>query len=296
MMRLLSIWNRSATAFAGCALAASALANDWRASPTLSRIADKNTIHVGYIPTPGTFAFKDEQGQTVGYSIDLCWRVIEAVRAELKRPDIKPTFKPVEPSQRIPLLQSGGIDIECGANTNTAARQEKVDFSHTFFQTGARLAMRKGEEVDRPIDLWRKKVAVTKGTTAESLVQQRRVELDVTVVTVASDLEGMKLLESRQVDAFAQDDILLYALVAQSSVRNQLVVTGKFMSVEPYAFMLPKGDTTFVALVDKTLLGLIRSGEMVNLYKKWFDTDKLRIPMNVYMKENLRFPNKYGIP
>jgi glutamate/aspartate transport system substrate-binding protein len=295
-MRQLSIWIRSTLTSAACALAFSAHANEWRGSTTLNRVADKGTIQIGYIPTPGTFAFKDDQGQTVGYSIDLCWRVIEAIRGELKRPDIKPVFKPVEPAQRIPLLQNGGIDIECGANTNTASRQEKVDFSHTFFQTGARLAMRKGEEVDRPIDLWRKRVAVTKGTTAESLVQQRKVELDVTVVTVASDLEGMKLLESRQVDAFAQDDILLYALVAQSPARNQLVVTGKFMSVEPYAFMLPKGDATFVALVDKTLLGLMRNGEMLNLYKKWFDTEKLRIPMNVYMKENLRFPNKYGIP
>lgn len=295
-MKQRSIWFRFALTSAACALVFSARANEWRGSPTLSRIADKGTIHIGYIPTPGTFAYKDEQGQTVGYSIDLCWRVIEAIRGELKRPDIKPVFRPVEPSQRIPLLQNGGIDIECGANTNTVSRQEKVDFSHTFFQTGARLAMRKGEEVDRPIDLWRKRVAVTKGTTAESLIQQRRAELDLTVVNVASDLEGMKLLETRQVDAFAQDDILLYALVAQSPARDQLTVTGRFMSVEPYAFMLPKGDVPLVALVDKTLLGLIRNGEMLNLYKKWFDTDKLRIPMNVYMKENLRFPNKYGIP
>jgi glutamate/aspartate transport system substrate-binding protein len=273
-----------------------ASAGDWRASPTLSRIADKGVVNVGYIPTPGTFAYKDDRGQTVGYSIDVCRRVIEAVRAELKRPDIQPVFRPVEAAQRIPFLKAAEIDIECGANTNTAKRQEQVDFSHTFFLTGARLAMRKGEEVDGPIDLWRKRVAVTQGTTAETLVQQRKAELDLTVVTVASDGEGMKLVESRRADAFAQDDVLLYALIAQSPARERLTVTGKFMSVEPYAFMLPKGDAVFTGLVDKTLLALMHGGDLAELYRKWFDTERLKIPMNVYMKENLRFPNKYGIP
>lgn len=282
-------------AAAGLSAAASPAA-DWRASPTLARIADKGVVNVGYIPTPGTFAFKDERGQTAGYSIDVCWRVIDAVRAELKRPDIQPVFRPVEAAQRIPLLKAGEIDIECGANTNTARRQEQVDFSHTFFLTGARVAVRKGEEVDGPQGLWRKRVAVTRGTTAETLVQQRKPELDLAVVPVSSDAEGMRLLESGQADAFAQDDVLLYALIAQSPARGRLAVSGKFMSVEPYAFMLPKGDAGFTALVDKALLGLIHGGDLATLYRKWFDTDKLRIPMNVYMKENLRFPNKYGIP
>lgn len=289
-------WAQAATLLSAAACAWAAPAADWRTSTTLSRIADKGVLNIGYIPTPGTFAFKDERGQAVGYSIDLCWRVVEAVRTELKRPDIQPSFRPIEAAQRIPMLKSGEIDIECGANTNTAKRQEQVDFSHTFFLTGARVAVRKGEEVDGPGGLWRKRVAVTKGTTAEALVQRRKPELDLTVLPVASDTEGMRLLESGQADAFAQDDVLLYALIAQSPARGRLSVSGKFMSVEPYAFMLPKGDALFTALVDRTLLGLMHGGEMAGLYRKWFDTDRLRIPMNVYMKENLRFPNKYGIP
>lgn len=294
--RRLLAWAQAAALLSAAACAWAEPATDWRASPTLSRIADRGVVNVGFIPTPGTFAFKDERGQTVGYSIDLCWRVIEAVRTELKRPDIQPSFRPVEAAQRIPMLKSGEIDIECGANTNTVKRQEQVDFSHTFFLTGARVAMRKGEEVDGASGLWRKRVAVTRGTTAETLVMKRKLELDLVVVPVAGDIEGMRLLESGQADAFAQDDVLLYALIAQSQARDRLTVSGKFMSVEPYAFMLPKGDSGMTALVDKTLLGLIRSGELAQLYRKWFDTEKLRIPMNVYMKENLRFPNKYGIP
>lgn len=265
-------------------------------SATLTRIASTGLVRVGYIPTPGTFAFQDPQGQTLGYSIDLCLRVIENVRKTLKRSDLKVSYTPLRGAQRIPLLKAGEIDIECGGNTNTAARQKEVDFSHTFFTTGARLLTRKTFKVEKNADLWKRRIAVSKGTTAEALVHQLKVEQNLEVFTVATDPEGVALVEAGKVDAFAQDDILLYGLIGQSQHAEQLWVTGRFMSVEPYAFMLPKGDAAFREIVDKTMLALMSSGELMVIYKKWFDTDKLRVPMNVYMKENIKFPNKYGIP
>lgn len=265
-------------------------------SATLSRIASKGQVSVGYIPTPGTFAFEDAQGQTVGYSIDLCLRVIENIRKTLKRPDLRITYTQLKGSQRIPMLKAGDIDMECGGNTNTISRQKEVDFSHTFFTTGARLLAKKSLKVEKNADLWKKRIAVSKGTTAETLVNRLKSEQDLEVIAVGTDPEGVDLVEKGKADAFAQDDILLYGLIGDAKLKSQLAVTGPFMSVEPYAFMLPKGDTALRDIVDKTMLSLMASGELLAIYKKWFDTDNLRVPMNAYMKENLRFPNKYGIP
>ncbi len=276
------------------ALATTSLARE--GSATLTRIAKDGVVRVGYIPTPGTFAFEERPGQTAGYSIDLCLRVIDNIRKNLKRADLRVDYTPVQGSQRIPFLKAGTIDMECGGNTNTIARQKEVDFSHTFFTTGARLLTMKTFSVEKNADLWRKRVAVSKGTTAETLVNQLKAEQNLEVFTVSTDPEGVALVESGKVDAFAQDDILLYGLIGESKIKDQLHVTGRFMSVEPYAFMLPKDDAALRDIVDKTMLSLMSSGELLAIYKKWFDSEKLRVPMNVYMKENIRFPNKYGIP
>lgn len=265
-------------------------------SPALSRMAQSGRIRVGYIPTPGTFAFQDAQGQTVGYSIDICRRVIDKLRLRLARPDLTPEFLPIQASDRIPMLKAGAIDLECGGNTNTLGRQKDVDFSHTFFNTGLRLLASKALKVDRVSDLALKRVVVTRGTTAETRFKSLQLERGVQVVAVGSDAEGLKLLEDGAVDAYAQDDVLLYGLIALSRRKDELAVTGPFMTVEPYAFMLPKNDLPLRELVDRTLLDLMHSGEILSIYKKWFDSERLRIPMSVYMKENIRFPNKYGIP
>lgn len=264
-------------------------------SPTLSRIARSGVVNVGYIPTPGTFAFRNRNGETVGYSIDLCQRVIGNIRKSLNRPDLLATFRAVEPVQRIPMLKAGGIDIECGGNTNTTARQKDVDFSHTFFLTGVRFLVRKPFTVETTASLWHREVAVTKGTTAQDVLLRLKSEQGIEPVIVDSDAEGVRLVETGQVTAFAQDDVLLYGWVANSALKAELAVSGNFLTVEPYAFMLPKGDMAFRNIVDKTMLSLMQSGEIVTIYNKWFDNERVRIPMNVYMKENIRFPSRYGI-
>lgn len=294
MLRLRSILALLA-ALGGGALAGASPASDPGASPTLRRIAASGVVRVGYIPTPGTFAFQDAKGDTVGYSIDICQRVIDKLRRALARPDLRPVFRPLRAAERIPLLKAGEIDIECGGNTNTTARQQHVDFSHTFFVTGVRLLAHKSFQAERNADLWKRRIAVSKGTTAESLINQLREEQRLEVVVVNADPEGVALVEERKVDAFAQDDVLLYGLLAGSKRRAELGVTGKFMSVEPYGLMLPKDDAAFRRIVDQVTSELMAGGELLRIYGKWFDTEELRIPMSVYMKENLRFPNKYGI-
>ena len=265
-------------------------------SPTLARIAQRGQVNVGYIPTPGTFAFQDTAGDTTGYSIDLCLRVIDRIRQVTKRPDLRITYRPLAAAERSPLLKQAAIDIECGGNTNTAARQREVDFSYTFFTTGVRFLVRKPLALDRAASLWRRRVAVPEGTTAQEVVNRLAREQDVQPVPVRTDADGLRLVEQGHVDAFAQDDVLLYGLQATSAQRDALAITGAFMTVEPYAFMLPKDDRAFRDLVDAAMRAAIESGELQALYRKWFDTERLRIPMNVYMKENLRFPNRYGVP
>jgi glutamate/aspartate transport system substrate-binding protein len=277
-----------------CAQAAQAPAP--QSASALERIARSGVVNVGYIPTPGTFAFRNAAGETVGYSIDVCLRVVQSLRKALSMPGLRVEFRPLEAAQRIPLLQSGAIDIECGGNTNTVGRQKDVDFSHTLFTTGVRFLARKSVLLDGAPSLWKRRVAVSKGTTAQETVQRLQREQDLTVVAVATDAEGVRLVEEGKVDAFAQDDILLYALVAASPMKDSLHVTGRHLTVEPYAFMLPKDDLPLREVVDRTVLALMHSGELAAIYRKWFDTDTLRIPMSVHMRENIRYPNKYGIP
>lgn len=272
-------------------------ANSYQTSPTLSRIHESGVVKIGYIPTPETFAFKTQAGETVGYSIDICHRVIDGIRKQLNRNDLRIEYRAVEAAQRIPLLKSGAIDMECGGNTNTVKRQRDVDFSYTFFNTGVRFLVKKPTDLDgSPNLLWKKKIAVTKGTTAEEIVNRLRVEREVNLVLVNNDNEGVRLVEAGKVDAFAQDDVLLYGLQAASPAKDQLAISGNFMTVEPYAFMLPKDDDALREIVDKTILNLMQSGEIMTLYRKWFDNERMRIPLNVYMRENFRFPNRYGIP
>lgn len=262
----------------------------------LARIARSGTVQVGYISTPGTFAFRDAAGNTVGYSIAVCLKVVEALRKQLGRPDLRVAFRPLEAAQRIPLLAAGSIDIECGGNTNTVGRQKDVDFSHTLFTTGVRFLARQSVQLDGVPSLWRRRVAVTKGTTAQETVQRVEREQEIAVAVVATDAEGVRLVERGEVDAFAQDDVLLYGLIASSPLRAELHVTGRHLTVEPYAFMLPKDDLPLREVVDRTVLGLMHSGELAALYRQWFDTAALRVPMSAHMRENIRYPNKYGIP
>ena len=262
----------------------------------LARIARSGTVHVGYIPTPGTFAFRDAAGNTVGYSIAVCNKVVEALRKQLGRPDLRVAFRPLEAAQRIPLLAAGRIDIECGGNTNTVGRQKEVDFSHTLFTTGVRFLARQSVQLDGLPSLWRRRIAVSRGTTAQETLQRVEREQEIAVTLVATDAEGVRLVEQGQVDAFAQDDVLLYGLIASSPLRGELHVTGRHLTVEPYAFMLPKDDLPLREVVERTVLGLMHSGELAALYRQWFDTAALRIPMSTHMRENIRYPNKYGIP
>ena len=261
---------------------------------TMSKIRETRTIVLGVREAAAPFSFVNAQKQSVGYSVDLCMNAVEEIKRELKLPDIKVQYKPVSGPDRIPKLLSGEIDLECGSTTNTMARQEKVDFSYTFFVAGMRVLTSQNLHVDTVKDLQKQPVALTKGTTSEKLFRQlAEGELrDAKFTTYDNNVEAFKALKEGKVRAFAQDDSLLQGLVSNDKTIDTLSLSRLALSVEPYAVMARKGDTALLAAVDRSLAQLYSSGEINKLYDKWFNTSTLTIKMGRLTRDSFVRPNK----
>ena len=264
-------------------------------SPTLRRVRDTGTLHVGVREASVPFSFLDAKGEPQGYSVDLCLRVADAVKAELKLPRLDVKYVPVTSANRIAMVKDGKVDLECGSTTNTRERQKDVAFAYTTFVAGIKMLARKSSGIGSVDDLRGKTVVVTKGTTSEKMLQSLNEErgLNATVLESPDHDQSFKAVADGKAVAFPMDDVLLYGLIARSGKADEFAVVGKYLSVEPYAIMLPKGDPTFERLVDRTLNELFQSGEVRRLYAKWFATPQLAVPMNQYLKEAFQVPNTY---
>jgi len=260
---------------------------------TLARIRETKTITLGVREAARPFSFLNEQKQSVGYSVDLCLNAVEQIKRELKLPDLKVQYKVVSGAERIPKLLSNEIDLECGSTTNTRARQEKVDFSYTFFVASMRLLTPKSMQVESVKDLNGSTIALSKGTTSEKLFNQlANGELHATLQTFGSNTDAYKALKEGRVRAFPQDDSLLLGLASNDKALDELQVSNLALSVEPYAVMVRKGDTALLAVIDRSLAQLYASGEINNLYNKWFTTDSLTIKMSRLTRDSFMRPNK----
>lgn len=264
------------------------------AGDTMSKIRETHTIVLGVREAVPPFSFVNAQKQPVGYSIDLCLHAIEEIKRELKLPDIKVQYKFVTGPERIPKLLAGDIDIECGSTTNTMSRQEKVDFSYTFFVAAMRVLTKKDVHVDSLQDLKTLPVALTKGSTSEKLFKQLADgELrGAKFSTYENNTEAYEALKEGKVRAFAQDDSLLQGLVSKDKATDRLGLSKFSLSVEPYAMMVRKGDTALLAAVDHSLAQLYASGEVNALYDKWFNTDSLSLKMGRLTRDSFVRPNK----
>lgn len=264
------------------------------AGDTMSKIRASRTIVLGVREAASPFSFLNAQQQPVGYSVDLCLNAIEEIKRELKLPDIKVQYKLVTGSERIPKLLAGEIDLECGTTTNTVARQEKVDFSYTFFVAGMRVLTGKDLHVETVKDLASLPVALSKGSTSEKLFKQLAgAELrDAKLITYENNNEAYKALKEGKVRAFAQDDSLLQGLASNDKALDKLSLSRLALSVEPYAVMVRKGDTALLAVVDRSLAQLYSSGEINALYDKWFKTEALTIKMGRLTRDSFVRPNK----
>lgn len=260
---------------------------------TMNKIRSSRTIVLGVREAARPFSFLNAQKQSIGYSVDLCLNAVEEIKRELKLPDLKVQYKLVSGPERIPKLVAGEIDLECGSTTNTKARQEKVDFSYTFFVAAMRVLTAKDLQVDTIKDLAGQTIALSKGTTSEKLFTQLAAgELSAQLQTFGSNVEAYKALKDGKVRAFPQDDSLLLGLASNDKALDALNLSNLALSVEPYAVMVRKGDTALLAAVDHSLARLYASGEINALYAKWFTTDALTIKMGRFTRDSFVRPNK----
>ena len=239
---------------------------------TLLKIQRSGAVVIGHRDSSVPFSYLNEQKQPEGYAIDLCLRIVEKIRDVVERADLRVEFVPVDPKSRIPMLVGGSIDMECGSTTNNLTRQEQVDFSAITFITGTKLLVKKGSGIQEVEDLNGRAIALTQGTTNERAIKAIAADkgLDVRILPVKDHAEGFAAMESGRVDAYVTDHILLHALAAKSKSPESYEVVGRFLSYDPYGIMIRRNDSAFRLVVNTVLADLFRTGEINDIYAKWF--------------------------
>ena len=269
-----------------CALAAAEDAAPAPLTGTLAKVRATGIITLGHRESSIPFSYLSPRGTPIGYSIDLCKLVVDAIGEEVGR-EVAIRWQPVTSESRIAALTSGRIDLECGSTTNNLERQKLVSFSPTVFVSGTKLLVRNGSPVRSFRDLAGRKVAVTAGTTNEKTMRElaAKFRIDMTIQVAPDHAAAFALLAGGAVDAFATDDVLLYGLLAQHRVRGEYAVVGDFLSYDPYGLMFRKDDAPLAALVDATFRALAEDGEIERRYKRWFlqklpTGESLNLPMS----------------
>ncbi|MGH6816318.1 MAG: amino acid ABC transporter substrate-binding protein [Hyphomicrobiaceae bacterium] len=248
---------------------------------TLKKVRDTKVFTIGHREASLPFAYYDDQKKPVGFAVELCQRVGEAVKKDLKMPDIEIKYLPVNAQTRIPLLTNGTIDIECGSTTNNLTRQQQVDFTYSYYATGCRLLANKTAQIKEVEDLNGKAAGVAPGTTNERIVKTLidRLKLSTRLIYVRDHAEGMLALETNRIDVYVHDEVGQYALLAKSSHRDRFEVVGRLLSYDPYGLMVRRDDSAFRLLANRTLAELYRSGEIYPIFKKHFEP--FGIPMTL---------------
>jgi len=263
-------------------------------SGALKRIDASGLVRVGYRENSPPFAFLDAKKKPIGYSLDLCEIVVDEIAAELAK-ELKVEFKPVTPENRFELVRAGEIDIECGSSTNTAERRKIVAFSPTIFVTGTKLMVRRGSGIRSLNDLAGKTIVLTRGTVQEETIPKlaARRKLDIKFVTAADHQESFQTLASGKADAFANDDVQLYGMLAATRSAPDFRVVGDFLTYADYALTIPKDDPDYAEVVERAFHRLAGSREIVAIYERWFvkplpSGERLNLPMSPHLEEIFR--------
>lgn len=286
-----------ALAVSSALLAAPAMAD------TLQKIKDTGTITIGHRESSIPFSYLDGNQKPVGYSMELCNKIVDAVKKELKMPALVTKLTPVTSQTRIPLMTNGTIDLECGSTTNSLERQKQVAFGVTTFVSPVRMVVKADSGIKTLDDLNGKAVATTTGTTSDRYIKQNEKghNIDVKNVYGKDHAESFLMVETGRASAFVMDEVLLAGFIANAKNPKEFAIVGPALSTEPYGIMLRKDDPQFKALVDKTLTGLMKSGEINKIYAKWFTSPippknvNLNLPMNAQLQEAIKHPNDKGI-
>ncbi|HAE78871.1 glutamate/aspartate ABC transporter substrate-binding protein [Morganella morganii] len=255
----------------GAALASAAVSAE-ELTGTLKKINDNGVIIVGHRESSVPFSYYDNQQNVVGYSQDYSNHIVDAVKKTLNKPDLQVKLIPVTSQNRIPLLQNGTFDFECGSTTNNLARQQQAAFSNTIFVVGTRLLTGKDSGVKDFADLAGKNVVVTSGTTSEMLLNKLNDEkqMKMRIISAKDHGDAFRTLESGRAVAFMMDDALLAGERAKAKKPDNWVIVGTPQSEEAYGCMLRKDDPQFKALIDKTVSDAQTSGNAEKSYNRWF--------------------------
>jgi glutamate/aspartate transport system substrate-binding protein len=239
---------------------------------TLRKINDTGVIKLGYHDEAEPFSFVNPQGTPVGYSLDLCRRIVNATKQRLGRPDLKIEFVLVNYENRFDAVESGKVDIECGTSTMTLARMQRVDFSLMTFVTGGGLVSLSRAPLLKIEDAAGRKIAVIKGATSEKALQVylQNQSIDAEIVTVKNGGEGIQRVVDGDVAAFANDQVTLIGQIIRTRKAEDFTLSQGLFSFEPYGLMLRRNDSDFRLLVNSELARLYRSGEVQPLFGKWF--------------------------
>jgi len=240
---------------------------------TLKNIKETGAITLGFRDSSIPFSYLDDSQKPIGYAMDICYRIVDAVKKELKLDKLEVKLNPVTSSTRIPLLANGTIDLECGSTTNNVERQKQIAYTNTHFLTASRYVSKKASKISSIDDLKGKPVVSTSGTTNIKQLTEANAarNLNVNIIPAKDHAEAFLMVETDRAVAFVMDDILLASLVAGSKEPGAYVIsTDAFSKPEPYGIMLRKDDPAFKKVVDGATAALYQSAEGPKLYEKWF--------------------------
>jgi ABC-type amino acid transport substrate-binding protein len=265
----------------------------------LDQIRSNQAITIAHRDTSIPFSYLDADQKPVGYAMDLCLKVVDALKRELKMPALRVNYLSVTSATRIPSIAQGKAAMECGSTTNTAERRKQVDYTIAHFISSARFLVRNDSGIVKLEDLQGRSVVSTKGSTNIKTLERINGEraLNMKVLEAADHGEAFGMVAQKKADAFAMDDVLLFGLRANSAQPEAFTVIGKPMTIEPYAIMLPKGDAAFKKLVDTEIRRIIVSGEINAIYRKWFEQPippkgiNLGLPMPYMLRDSFKFPS-----
>ena len=271
---------------------------------TLKKVKDSGSITIGHRDASVPFSYYDDKQQPVGYAVDLCLRIVDAVKSELRMPRIDVKYQLVTSANRIPLMANGTIDLECGSTTNNLERQKQVWFTITHFVTANRWVAKKASSIRALPDLKGKTIVSTAGTTNIKQITEINAaqNLGMNIISANGHAEAFQMVETGRAVAFVMDDILLYSLAAQSRSPGDYAISPEALSVEPYGIMLRKDDAAFKKVVNSAMTNIYKSGQINAIYEKWFQKPippkglNLNVPMSEPFKKVIANPTDSGDP
>ena len=267
-------------------------------SGTLKKIKDSGVIILGHRDSSIPFSYLANDAKPIGYSVDIANKIVDAVKKELKMPNLNVRYNLVTSQTRIPLVQNGTVDFECGSTTNNLERQKQVAFSLGIFEIGTRLLVKKGSSFKDFGDLAGKNVVTTAGTTSERIIKKMNEDkkMGMNIISAKDHGESFLMLESNRAVAFMMDDALLAGEMAKAKKPADWEIVGKAQSNEIYGCMLRKDDPAFKKIVDDAIAATFKSGEINTIYKRWFESPvppkglNLAFPMSDELKDLIAKP------